>query len=148
MDEVENKPCFVLALDLSGHLVEIQGSFESYIDLIKYLHKWYKSYKDLSLYVVCYDNGINNDPTGGNKYEFNMDTYYSCEDGVYYEEHYDEIGQGVKEIGSRFLVNNDLLPQDLQEDGELVEIAIEKWINSHLSSPKVNPATVKPIWLI
>lgn len=150
MDEVENKPCFVLALDLSGHLVEIQGSFESYIDLIKYLHKWYKSYKDLSLYVVCYDNGINNDPTGGNKYEFNMDTYYSCEDGVYYEEHYDEIdqGQGVKEIGARFLVNNDLLPQDLQEDGELVEIAIEKWINSHLSSPKVNPATVKPIWLI
>ena len=89
-------------------------------------------------------------PDYGSPYKFNMSTYYSCEDGVYYEEHYDEIdgGLGVKEIGSVLLVNNDLLPSEMKEDGELVEKALEDWVNSHLTNPKVNPATVKPNWLI
>lgn len=137
----------VIALDLNGHLVEIKGSFETYIDAIKYLHKWYKSYRDLNIYIIHYED---DKADGGTRYKYNLDTYYSCEDGVYYEEHYDEIDQdqGVKEIGSTYLVNIDLLPQDLKDDGELVELAIEKWIDSHLYSPKVNPATLKPIWLI
>ena len=59
-----------------------------------------------------------------------------------------ERGLGVKEIGSVLLVNNDLLPSETKEDGELVEKALENWINSHLTNPKVNPATVKPNWLI
>lgn len=133
----------VIALDLNGHLVEIKGSFETYIDAIKYLHNWYNSYKDLNVYIIHYTDEI---ADGGSRYQFNMSTYYSCEDGIYYEEHYDEIdqGQGLKEIGSTYLVNNDLLPQDLKDDGELVEITIEKWINEHYTNS--NPP--KPIWLI
>ena len=36
----------------------------------------------------------------------------------------------------------------MKEDGELIEKALEDWVNSHLTNPKVNPATIKPIWLI
>lgn len=136
----------VIALNLNGHLVEIKGSFESYIDAIKYLHKWYKSYRDLDVYIIHYSEGLDEDPTYGSPYRFNMDIYYSCEDGVYYEASYHELDQGLglKEIGKTYLVNYDLLPQNLKEDNELVELAIEKWINSHyeLSNPP------KPIWLI
>lgn len=133
----------VIALNLNGHLVETKGSFETYLDAIKYLHKWYNSYKDLDIYIVHYTDEI---AEGGTHYKFNIDIYYSCEDGVYYKEHYDEIdgGLGTKEIGSTYLVNNDLLPQDLKDDGELIEIAIEKWVNSHLN----NSAPPKPMWLI
>ena len=61
-----------------------------------------------------------------------------------HKEHYDEIdqGQGLKEIGSTYLVNIDLLPLPLKNDGELVELAIEKWFNS------MDNSVPKPIWLI
>lgn len=136
---------YVIALDLKGHLVELNGSFDTEIEAIKYLHKWYESFKDLKLYIIEYGNGIENDPTYGTPYQFNMSIYYSCEDGVYYEEHYNELdnGLGLKEIGESFLVNNDLLPSEMKEDNELVEKAIESWINSYLNNHKT-----KPEWLI
>ena len=138
---------YVIALDLQGLLVELRNNFDSYTKARQYLHKHYKSFKELKPYIIEYDG----DRTiYGSPYKFNVSTYYSCEDGVYYEEHYDEIdgGLGVKEIGSVLLVNNDLLPSEMKEDGELVEKALENWVNSHLTNPKVNPATVKPNWLI
>ena len=138
---------YVIALDLQGLLVELRNNFDSYTKARQYLHDNYKSFKDLKPYIIEYDG---DHAIYGFPYKFNVSTYYSCEDGVYYEEHYDEIdgGLGVKEIGSVLLVNNDLLPSGMQEDGELVEKALEDWVNSHLTNPKVNPATVKPNWLI
>ena len=62
--------------------------------------------------------------------------------------HYRIIKCELDEEGSLLLVNNDLLPSEMQEDDELVEKALENWINSHLTNPKVNPATVKPNWLL
>ncbi len=140
---------YTLALDLNGHLVEIKETFESKLELLKYLHKHYKSYKDLELYIIEYEDKEklkNNIPEIGYHYTYNIDTYYSCEDGVYYEEHYHEIDQdtGTKEIGEVLLVNRDLLSQDLKDDGELIELAIKKWINCHYESSKSS----KPIWLI
>lgn len=133
----------VIALNLKGHLVELKGFFETYIDTIEYLHKWYNSYKDLDVYIIHYTTFLMAD--GGTHYKFNMDTYYSCESGVYSKEYYEELdeGRGAIEIGTTYLVNIDLLPQELKEDSKLVEIAIEKWINSHLTS-----SSIKPIWLI
>ena len=139
---------YVIALALPGGLLaELRGYHDSYRETLQYLHKHYKSFKDSEVYIIHYDG---DHADYGSPYKFNVSTYYSCEDGVYYEEHYDEIdgGLGVKEIGSVLLVNNDLLPSEMQEDGELVEKALEDWVNSHLTNPKVNPATVKPNWLI
>ena len=138
---------YVIALDLQGLLVELRNNFDSYTKARQYLHDNYKSFKDLKPYIIEYDGDR---AIYGSPYKFNVSTYYSCEDGVYYEEHYDEIdgGLGVKEIGSVLLVNNDLLPFLMKKDGELVEKALEDWVNSHLTNPKVNPATVKPNWLI
>lgn len=135
---------YIIALDLKGHLVELRHDFATLEEVIQYLHKHYKSFNELELYIIYYTNGLEYDPTYGTPYKYNMDTYYVCEDGVYYEEHYHEIdqGQGVKEIGSTYLVNTDLLPQDLKDDGELVEIAIEKWFNS------MDSKNNKPNWLI
>ena len=62
-----------------------------------------------------------------------IDIYYSCEDGVYYEETFNELdeGLGLKEIGQTYYVDTDLLPDDLQNDNELVEKAIEQWLDKH-----------------
>lgn len=135
---------YVIALDLKGHLVELTGSFPTYQDILEYLHKWYNSFNELTIYIIDYANGLNNDPIDGGLYKYNMDIYYACEDGIYHKEQYEEIdaGLGVKEIGNTYLVNIDLLPLSLKNDGELVELAIEKWFNS------MNNSIPKPIWLI
>ena len=135
---------YVIALDLKGHLVELSGSFPTHQAVLEYLHQYYNSYNELTVYIMDYANGLDEDPIGGGIYDYNMDTYYACEDGIYHKEHYDEIdqGQGLKEIGSTYLVNIDLLPLPLKNDGELVELAIEKWFNS------MDNSVPKPIWLI
>lgn len=134
---------YKLAIDLKGHLVEIEGKWDTRKEILHYLHTWYNSYKDLNTYIIEYEN-LGEDPVYGEKYIYNLDKYYACEDGVYYEEHYNEIdqGTGTKEIGNTYLVNIDLLPLSLKNDGELVELAIEKWFNS------MNNSIPKPIWLI
>lgn len=135
---------YVLALDLKGHLVELNGIFPTHQAVLEYLNNHYKSYNELTVYIMDYANGLDEDPIGGGVYTYNMDTYYACEDGIYHKDQYEEIdgGLGIKEIGSTWLVNNDLLPLPLKNDGELVELAIENWFNS------MDNSISKPIWLI
>ena len=132
---------YVIALDLQGLLVELRNNFDSYTKARQYLHDNYKSFKDLKPYIIEYDGDR---AIYGSPYKFNVSTYYACEDGIYHKEHYDEIdqGQGLKEIGSTYLVNIDLLPLPLKNDGELVELAINKWFNS------MDNSIPKPIWLL
>ena len=137
---------YKIALDLKGHLVELEGFFNTSEEVISYLGHWYNSYKDLNVYIMEYINKEDLNPVYGSPYKFNISIYYYCEDGVYHEEQYHELDQGlgIKEIGSTYLVNNDLLPLDLREDGELIESAIENWIDLFYKEPKPE----KPIWLI
>ena len=79
---------YVIALDLQGLLVELRNNFDSYTKARQYLHDNYKSFKDLKPYIIEYDGDR---AIYGSPYKFNVSTYYSCEDGVYHEEHYDEI---------------------------------------------------------
>lgn len=134
---------YVIALDFQGHLVELRTDFDSYTELRQYLHDHYEAFKDLKIYIIEYDG---DKATYGSPYKFNISTYYSCESGVYHKEHYEELdeGKGVIEIGSTYLVNNDLLTTDLKDDDELVEIAIEKWLSRHYKDAR----PLKPSWLI
>ena len=68
--------------------------------------------------------------------------YYICEAGVYSQEQYKELdeGLGLIEIGQTVEVDTNLLPDHLKEDDELVCEEIDKWFNSFGD-------VEKPLWL-
>lgn len=131
----------VIAIDINGLLLEINNKFNTYKDLLQYLHNHWKQLKDQKLYTVEYQDDV---AISGTFYKYNLDSFYSCEDGIYYSEQFDEIDQGlgIKEIGTIYLVNNDLVPKNL--DTENVELEIEKYINKFYT----NSTPEKPSWLI
>lgn len=131
----------VIAIDINGLLLEINNKFVEYQDVLQYLHNHWKELKDQKLYTIEYQDDV---AINGTIYKYNLDSFYSCEDGIYYSEQFNEIDQGlgIKEIGTIYLVNTDLVPDDM--DTETIELEIEKYINQFYT----NSNSPKPNWLI
>lgn len=125
----------------SGFLLEGRNKFDTINEAKVYLDTYWKQLTNTSVFIMNLDD--NDQVVFCTEHKFNIHKYYSCEDGVYFEEHYEDLdqGQGIKEIGTTYLVNITLVPDHM--DGEMIEEAIEAWINRHyiLTNPE------KPIWL-